>query len=781
MLRPLLAVALFAGLHASLAHAGDSEPVRKPFGLEKRAPWTTSNMVGYPEPPPPYRTERVFPKLSFAEPLDLAAAPGTNRLWVAERRGKLWSFIHDPAVSKADIALELATKNDKGEPQPQTIYAFTFHPKFKENGYVFVTSIPDGSKDGNPTGTRVSRFTATGEPPVIDRASEKVIIEWPNGGHNGGCLKFGPDGMLYLVTGDGSGIADELQIGQDLTSILGKLLRIDVDHPAEGKGYSIPKDNPFVGMKDARPETWAYGLRQFWRFNFDRATGDLWGGEIGQDLWESVHRIQKGGNYGWSVVEGTHPFRPERKKGPTPILQPVVEHSHADFRSITGGAIYRGSRLPELKNHYIYGDFDTGRIWSFRPLSRPVTREGNTAELIEALDHREVARTTYRIITFAEDAVGEMYFLDFTGGGLHQLVKAPPVEKVTKPFPTKLSQTGLFASTKDHTQAAGLIPYSVNAQLWSDHAIKDRFIAVPGDAKIGFDEVTYPQPSPGAPPGWKFPDGTVLVKTFSMEMERGNPASAKRLETRLLHFQKFPGTEEYGDQYWRGYTYVWNDDQTDAELLEEKGADKLLKIKVGDKMVEQNYRFPSRAECTLCHTMGSKFALGVTTMQMNKDHLYPSPLAGEGPGVRGPGTLANQLATLEHIGLFDKPLPKPADELPKLANYDDASQSLDTRARAYLHSNCAHCHIKWGGGNAEFKLVSTLPLADLGIVEVAPGHGRFNLTDPKLLIPGQPDRSIIAHRMQLTTLGRMPHIGSRVPHASAIKLIKEWIAGLPAK
>jgi uncharacterized repeat protein (TIGR03806 family) len=766
MPRSLPLAALLLSLAVSTALASDArQPVRKPFGLEKRVPWTTSNVVGYPEPPPPYRTERVFPKLSFAEPLDFAAAPGTNRIWVAERRGKLHSFVQKADVEKADLALELTTPDKNGQPQPQTIYGFTFHPKFKENGYVYVTWIPDGSREGIPTGSRVSRFTAKGEPPVIARDSEKVIIEWPNGGHNGGCLKFGPDGMLYIVTGDGSGIADELQIGQDLSSILGKILRIDVDQPAEGHGYSIPQDNPFVRTRNARPETWAYGLRQFWRFGFDRASGDLWGGEIGQDLWESVHRIQKGGNYGWSVMEGTHPFRPERKKGPTPILKPIVEHSHSDFRSITGGFIYRGKRLRELAGHYIYGDFDTGRIWAFQPVSRPVTREGRTAELTEPLEHRELARTTYRLITFAEDAAGELLILDFTGGGLHQLVKAPPVEQITKPFPTKLSRTGLFASTKDHTPAPGLIPYSVNAQLWSDHAIKERFIAIPGDAKIGLDEVTYPQPSPGAPPGWKFPDGTVLVKTFSMEMERGNPASAKRLETRLLHFQKFPGTEEYGDQYWRGYTYVWNDEQTDAELLEEKGADKLLKIKVGDKLVEQNYRFPSRAECTLCHTMGSKFALGVTTMQMNKDHNYG-------------GTLANQLATLDHIGLFDKPLPKQAEELPKLANYDDESADLDTRARAYLHSNCAHCHIKWGGGNAEFKLVSTLPLADLGIVNVNPGHGRFNLDDPKLLVPGQPDRSIILHRMQLTTLGRMPHIGSRVPHESAIKLIREWIAGL---
>src|SRR5439155_336382 len=265
-------------------------------------------------------------------------------------------------------------------------------------------------------------------------------------------------------------------------------------------------------------------------------------------------------------------------------------------------------------------------------------------------------------------AAGEIYLVDFTGGGIHQLVKADKKDDSAK-FPRKLSQTGIFASTKDHKVNPGLIPYSVNAQLWGDHAYKERFLGIPGNAQIGFDEITYPQPSPGAPPGWKFPDGTVVVKTFGIEMERGNPKSKKRLETRLLHFQQFPGTQEYGDQYWRGYTYVWNDEQTDADLLDEKGADKLLKIKVGDKFVEQNYRFPSRAECTLCHTNAAKFALGVNTMQMNRDHLYPSP-EGEG-GVRDPGVVANQLATLDHIGVFSKKLPAPPVKLAKIADFHD--------------------------------------------------------------------------------------------------------------
>src|SRR6185369_5692135 len=195
-----------------------------------------------------------------------------------------------------------------------------------------------------------------------DPATEEVVFQWPNGGHNAGWIVFGPDGYLYLATGDGSGIADELQTGQKIDDFLACLIRIDVDHADAGKKYRVPADNPFVSVKDARPEVWAYGLRQVWKFSFDRKTGDLWAGEVGQDLWESVHLIRKGGNYGWSVSEGSHPFRPDRPLGPTPILKPIFEHPHSDYRSITGGFVYRGSKLKELVGAYVYGDYDTGKI-----------------------------------------------------------------------------------------------------------------------------------------------------------------------------------------------------------------------------------------------------------------------------------------------------------------------------------------------------------------------------------------------------------------------------------
>jgi uncharacterized repeat protein (TIGR03806 family) len=560
--------------------------------------------------------------------------------------------------------------------------------------------------------------------------------------------------MLYLSTGDSSGIADGLQTGQDLGVISGKILRIDMDHAGERKGvnpraaYAIPKDNPFVDTPGARPEIWAYGVRQCWKFSFDTANGDLWAGEVGQDLWDMVYKIEKGGNYGWSIQEGSHPFRPERKRGPSPILKPVAEHSHAEFRSVTGGYVYHGKRLPELAGRYIYGDYDTGRVWAF-----DYDREAK-----RLTEHRQLTDTTLRIVAWGQDADGEVVALDFIDGGIYQLVKAPPAKAVSN-FPRKLSETGVFASTRDHTPAAGLIPYSVNSELWSDGATKERFIGLPGNSKIEFETVTYPQPAPGSVPGWRFPDGTVLVKTFSLET---SPGKKRRLETRLLVAERVGGTEEYGDQVWNGYTYIWNDDQTDAHLADIKGVDREFVIEGANEKRTQRWHFPSRTECTMCHTVTAKYALGVNTAQMNRDHDYG-------------GVIANQLRTLEHLGIFDRKLPKPVEQLDKLANPRDGKADLDKRARSYLQANCSHCHRKWGGGNAEFQLLYTLPLNETGTIGVKPGQGSFDLKNPRLLVPGDPDRSMIYHRMTRLGLGRMPHIASNVVDDKAVSLIRDWI------
>ena len=274
-----------------------------------------------------------------------------------------------------------------------------------------------------------------------------------------------------------------------------------------------------MGAAGALPEIWAYGLRQPWRFSVDRDSGSLWVGDVGQDLWEMVYRIERGGNYGWNVTEGSHPYRPEQKRGPTPILPPIIEHSHAEARSITGGYVYRGTRLKELVGAYIYGDYDTGKIWGLRYAGGRVVW------------HRELVDSDLRLVSFGEDARAELYLVDHMGGKIHRLApnRAPAA---TAEFPRKLSETGLFADVKQLKPAPGLIPYSVNAPLWSDGASKERYLAIPADGRIEFDAVTFPESAQGQGPfGWKFPDGTVLVKTFFLEMEKGNPATSRRLET----------------------------------------------------------------------------------------------------------------------------------------------------------------------------------------------------------------------------------------------------------
>lgn len=719
------------------------------FDSQQRELWTGSRIEGRPDPPDPYTTELAFPQLKFVEPLSMCLVPGSNRLCVATRAGKIYTFENDRNVAEADLLIDLKKQ----------VYAVAFHPNFAENGFFYVTNFADPSIV-QESGAHLSRFTAQRSPtPTAQVKSEKLILTWPSGGHNGGCVRFGPDGYLYIATGDSSGIADSLLTGQNINDLSGSILRIDVDRPSRGKLYSIPEDNPFVNMSGARGEVWSYGHRQVWKFSFDRQHR-LWAGDVGQDLWEAVYIVKRGGNYGWSILEAGQPFRPDRPRGPSEILPPLVKHSHGEFRSVTGGYVSHTTRLPELDGTYIYGDYDTGKIWSVK------LAEGSQPT------PQELADTELRIVEFAQDQDGEVLIVDFVGGAIHRLKPNPPSATKTPPFPRKLSETGLFRSTEKLLPAQGLIPYSVNAPLWSDGAAKQRFIALPGDSQIEMDAIYYPHRPDYSDLGWKFPDGTVLVKTFSMAMDTSRPNELRRLETRIMHFRQMPGKDaEYGAQVWQGYTYVWNDDQTDAELLDASGKDIELSIRDASApggVRKQTWHFPSRAECAICHTTGAKYVLGVTTLQMNKEHDYG-------------GHRENQLRVLERLGVFKSPLPAPPEELPALVDYRDAHQSLNLRARAYLHANCAHCHRKWGGGNAEFELQASIPITQTATLDALPGQGTFELNDPRILVAGEPQRSLIFTRMTLPGLGRMPHIGVSVIDEQAVGMIYEWISSLQDK
>jgi len=710
---------------------------QKPYGIDHRVPWTTSRITGSLDPPSPYSAEKVFPAIAFQNPVELVVAPGLERIFVAELNGKIFSFDNSYDCKTKQEFLDLT----KSSGDKVRIYGMEFHPDFQRNGYCYICYITDQNTDD---GTRVSRFKVEADEfPRIDPESEEILLTWRSGGHNGGCLRFGPDGFLYISTGD-AGPAfppDPLKSGQDVSNVLSSVLRIDVNQTSGDLPYAIPADNPFVGLEDARHEIWAYGMRNPWRMSFDSTNGDLWVGDVGWELWEMIYRVQRGGNYGWSLVEGSQPVHQERARGPTPILPPTVEHSHIESRSITGGYFYRGDRLKDLVGAYIYGDYVTGKIWAIRHDGKEVTWQ------------QELADTPLQIICFGVDHAGELYVVDYHGG-IYRLMPNPQTS-INEDFPQKLSETGIFSSVQDHRLAAGVVPYSINAEPWADGAIARRFVALPGASKLGVHESTNAQI--GYIKGmWKFPSDSVLGKTLSMEMKRGDPSSQQHLETQILHFNK---------DAWNAYTYIWNDEQTDAVLAPDEGIDRVLEIADAtspNTSRKQTWHFASRNECMLCHSTRGGTVYGFKPSQLNCNHNYDA-------------VVDNQLRTLSHIELIEKPLDGKA---PKLPSPYDLNAELEQRARSYLHVNCAHCHQRGGGGTAAIELKFELPLEKTHLLDARPTQGTFGISKAQVLAPGDPYRSVLYYRMAKLGRGRMPYFGSSTVDEEGVRLIHDWIESL---
>lgn len=738
--RLYLALALALPLLAAL---GQSSP--KPT----RIPWTTSRVVGSPEPPPPFKVVRAFPNLKFDKPLLFARCPDSDRLFVGEELGVLYSFPDKPDA-KAELFFDLRKeiKTVRLHPEAKSIdrlYGLVFHPNFAKNRQCFVCYTLHGKDGLGPNlegGSRVSRFTVTNiDPPRIDPASEEIVITFLQGGHNGGDLHFGPDGMLYISTGDAASPnpPDPLETGQDISDLLSSILRIDVDRKDPGKNYAIPKDNPFVRHEGARPEVWAYGFRNPWRMSFDRQTGDLIVGDVGWELWELVHRIEKGGNYGWAAMEGPQPILPD-KVGPTPVIPALIALPHTIAASVTGGYVYRGKKFPELRGAYVFGDWETRRLWAAR-------FEGDRTK-----EMPEIARPSVRIVAFGEDKDGELYFLDHDNGTVHTIERNDPGARNTD-FPRTLSKAGLFTSVKEQIPAPGVLPFAVNARQWLDGATAEHWVAFTGQSAATLH--TNPKPIPGMV-NWHnfrmhFPKDAVLVKTLSL--------GGRRVETQLMHFD---GVD------WNPYTYAWRDDQSDADLVAADGDEKDL----GGQRV---WQFHSRTQCLSCHSAWSEYALAFQPEQLNR------------PGRDG----RNQLVMLSELGLIrregnpGKSLP-PFDDASaarerKLTDPADAKKPIEDRARGYLHVNCGHCHTFGAGGIVELRLQHPGPLAQMNAINVPPTRGDFGLPEARIIKPGDPFGSTLYYRMAKFGRDRMPHLGAEHPDPAGLKLLEEWIAGLKAE
>jgi len=688
-----------------------------------RIPWTTSRLAGSPEPPSPYRLVRAFESVKFKNPVFIAQHPVSDRVFVGEYGGRIYSFSPANPASTRHLALDIG----------RGLSAFSFHPKFASNGQIFVFSHADPKiKKTEGQRSRVSRFLVEpgSDPPRFRRESETIIIEWPAGGHNGGEAIIGPDGYLYIATGDGTGGSDLKATGQGVDDLLSVMMRLDLDHPDPGRNYSIPKDNPFVDMPGARGEIWSFGFRNPWRFSFDPVTSRPWVGDVGQDIWEMIELSFAGANHGWSVREGSHPFHPHKKAGPGPFTPPVVEHHHTECRSITGGYVYQGAKFPELRGAYLYGDYEYGKMWSLRYDAR--------ANKVTA--HHEIADTAVKISSFGVGRDGSFWALDYATGWIYELERRPP-SAPAPPFPRKLSETGLFGDVARHQVAAGVLPYEINAPFWSDGARKERFFALPGEARIRFK----------ADKPWEWPDGAATVKSFTLDMEEGNPASARRIETRVVLKQ---------DDHWVGYSYQWNNEQTDADLVGAAGADREFTIKdpsTPGGFRKQTWHFPSRNECMFCHSRAAGFVLGITTAQMNR---------------------GAQLAELERAGVFHKALPRPPAGLPAYPDPFDAKGDLTRRAKVYLQVNCAMCHVNDGGGNSPMLLGYETPLEKSRLVGEPPIHDTLGIAGALLVAPGDPGRSVLYGRITRRGNNQMPPTSSNRVDDSGARLIHDWIRSL---
>jgi uncharacterized repeat protein (TIGR03806 family) len=656
--------------------------------------------------------------------------PASSARWyVVEKTGVVQVFDNQPNVAAKRVFINVASQIAGSATDERGLLGMAFHPGWPANPRVYL------SYTANAGGlvSRIVEYQTRDGGQTLDATSGLVILQTyqPESNHNGGHIAFGPDGFLYFGLGDGGGGGDvhgAIGNGQRLSTLLGKMLRIDVNGSIGATRYAIPSGNPFAGgavcnndtgtFTQSCPEIFAFGFRNPWRWSFDSGNGELWAGDVGQGAWEEVDRVVAGGNYGWRCREGAHAYDGNCGSNAGSAIDPVAEYSHAHGVSITGGHVYRGSAIPALAGRYVFGDYGSGRIWHVARDTPP------TLQVSTGLD------SGLNISSFAQGADGETYIVHF-GGTLHRLRGAAGSGRV---IPAQLSATGCTGASDATQPAAGLIPYTPNAAFWSDNAVKSRFLALPDGQQIGV----------GADGDFDLPNGSVLVKHF-------------RLGTRLVETRLFM-RHNNGD--WAGYTYEWNAQGTDATRV------------VGGKSVQvagQTWLFPSEAQCLVCHTAAAGRSLGLELAQLNGIMNYAAT-----------GRSANQLDTFNAIGLFSPPLSQPAAQLAVMPDPYDSAGSLNERARAWLHTNCSNCHRPGGGTPVNLDLRYTTALASTNACDVVPTRD-LGVSNARIVAVGGTNpasRSLLVLRPGRTDADSMPPMQPRIADAAGVALLGSWVNSL---
>ena len=776
----LILVLLWGGL-SSYSYEKWSDP----YGLTVNEP-VMPFLAGVFSAQPPslsnWDAVEAYPNLTFTDPLAMVQTPDGTGFYIGGKTGYIWKISNDSTTSTKTAVLNISAKVFPGE--DSGLINFALHPKFDQDScyvYVMYRFHPD-PEDQDPCGKaieRLSRFTKLKNSDFFDHNSELVLLQQydPQCLHMGGGMFFGDDGFLYFTIGDGGGQNDVFNSSQQIDQRLyGGMFRIDVDrdparshpirrHPTDLPGipsgfptafsgdYYIPNDNPWQDPAgQILEEFYALGFRSPHRAAYDPLEDKIYVGDVGGFEREEISEIKKGGNYEWPYREGD--IAGPRAQ-PDPLIGtgygPIHVYDHTVGNAIIMGMLYRGSRWPGLQGKLIFGDHNQRKVWSLDLADQNV-------ELLTQLAESGTAPKN-GISSFATDTQGEIYILKLEGeedpgGKIYKLIEQG--ESAPEP-PSLLSQTGAFANLADLTPAPGLVPYTVNSPLWSDGAVKYRWIALPNDGnrntleeKIRFSPID----------DWQFPEGTVFIKHFALPVDATDPTALRHLETRFFVIAE--NEEAYG------VTYRWRADQSDADLLTSTATDVIELRNEEGCLTYQVWEYPSRSQCMTCHNENAKHVLGVDTWQLNGDFTYPNT-----------GVTDNQLRTWNHLNMFRTIINE--NDIPnymQAVSLEHPTASLEQKMASYWDNNCSHCH-RSGGVEGVFDArfnISTSAKKMIGFE----GVSHNTPLGGKIIIPGDTINSQLFIRDNATGSLAMPPLARNVVHREYMDLLQQYIMGLDA-
>ena len=717
----------------------------------------------------------AFTNLLFTNSVGLAPVPDTDLLCVWEREGRVWVFENKPDVKTKTLVLDVHNQcqgwDDSG------LLGVAFHPGFATNHLMFVyyTWVNPGTVAGdaytrpnpvmpNTYHDRLESYNLDSKM-VADPKSVRIFVDLTNQTvwHHGGGMFFHPkNGLLYYTDGDNS-VGDNDQIINK--SLYSGVFRIDVDcrggsfsHPPPRQPvngftahYFIPNDNPFVGQSNVLEEFFCLGLRSPHRMTIDPPTGNIFIGDVGQSAREEIDLIRPGEsglNFQWNYCEGN---LGEMKSPYIGISRgPLLDYPHTDGRAVIGGYVYRGSRFAaDLGGKYIFGDNVFRTVWAMDETATPPQKK---LLCVMPKGTGPNSGTDYTgLSSFGVDSSGEIYFCQMSsvGGSIYTLQRGgPPPPK--KFLPQHLSDLGIMEDMQSLRPAAFLMPYGVNSPLWSDGAVKQRWIDLPKGGKI--DRSNDEQ--------WSFPAGTVFVKNFSMPVDESNSNVLRRLETRVLI------RDASGGVY--GGSYKWRADNSDADLVN-SGTNETLEIKTsGGGIRKQNWFYPGKQDCLTCHTPVSGGVLGIKTGQLNGNYKYDT------------GIVDNQLRVWNHLGWFKKPILEIGiNYMPRFVSISDTHALLRDRVRSYLDANCSQCH-RPGGAEAFFDARYSTPLARQNIIN-GPVANQLGIPGARVVVPQNLGKSILYMRLAMLGNNQMPPLAKNVVDEKAVAAFMDWISSMPVK